>query len=148
MAHHNLALFYSTLNNKELALEILTKAATDIDDDGLKDPKVHAAAQVSSAFNAGKILVELGRPSEALKILHQAADKAQGLSRSPQSPTQGIYNLLGEAYSAVNDSAKAEQWFKAALAFKPDHLPAYLTYGKLLAKNVSIVFISQGNTTG
>ena len=75
-----------------------------------------------------------------MAVLHAAESKAQRLkgSATPQAaPAQGIYNLLGEAYSALNDSAKAEHWFKVALAFKPDHLPAFLTYGKLLAKNVS-----------
>ena len=75
-----------------------------------------------------------------MAVLHAAESKAKRLkgSATPQAaPAQGIYNLLGEAYSALNDSAKAEHWFKAALAFKPDHLPAFLTYGKLLAKNVS-----------
>ena len=75
-----------------------------------------------------------------MAVLHAAESKAKRLkgSATPQAaPAQGIYNLLGEAYSALNDSAKAEHWFKVALAFKPDHLPAFLTYGKLLAKNVS-----------
>ena len=62
MAHLNLALCHSSLGHKDLAVKILVRAATDIDDDGLKDPKVHLAAQVSAAFNAGKILIEMGRP--------------------------------------------------------------------------------------
>lgn len=53
---------------------------------------------------------------------------------------QGILNLLGEAYMAANNSAEAELWYRAALTEKPDHVPAYLTYGKLLAKNVRIFF--------
>ena len=140
MAHLNLALCHSSLGHKDIAVEILVRAANEIDDDGLKDPKVHLAAQVSAAFNAGKILIEMGRPRQALAVLHAAESKAQRLksSATPQAaPAQGIYNLLGEAYSALNDSAKAENWFKVALAFKPDHLPAFLTYGKLLAKNES-----------
>ena len=62
MAHLNLALCHSSLGHKDLAVKILVRAANDIDDDGLKDPKVHLAAQVSAAFNAGKILIEMGKP--------------------------------------------------------------------------------------
>ena len=62
MAHLNLALCHSSLGHKDLAVKILAKAANDIDDDGLKDPKVHLAAQVSAAFNAGKILIEMEKP--------------------------------------------------------------------------------------
>lgn len=50
---------------------------------------------------------------------------------------QVLYNLLGDAYSLIKKTAQAEKWYKAALQAKPDHVPAHLTYGKLLAKNVS-----------
>ncbi|ERL89072.1 hypothetical protein D910_06449 [Dendroctonus ponderosae] len=32
---------------------------------------------------------------------------------------------------------EAEKWYRAALDAEPDHVPAHITYGKLLAKNVS-----------
>ena len=70
VAHLNLALCFSSQGRKEVALEILLRAATRIDDDGLKDPKAHKAAQATSAFNAAKILVELRRPREAIPVLH------------------------------------------------------------------------------
>lgn len=50
---------------------------------------------------------------------------------------QILYNLLGEALSKLQQHDEAERWYKAALSAKPDHVPAHLTYGKLLAKNVS-----------
>lgn len=52
---------------------------------------------------------------------------------------QVLYNLLGDAYSQLKQTEEAEKWYKAALQAKPDHVPAHLTYGKLLAKNVSIL---------
>ena len=48
-----------------------------------------------------------------------------------------LYNLLGETLTRLQRHEEAEQWFKASLEAKPDHVPAHLTYGKLLAKNVS-----------
>lgn len=50
---------------------------------------------------------------------------------------QSLYNMLGEAHYRLNEFAEAERWYKAALQAKPDHVPAHLTYGKMLAKNVS-----------
>lgn len=46
--------------------------------------------------------------------------------------------MLGEAYSRLGRDADAEPWFRASLSTRPDHVPAHLTYGKLLARNVSI----------
>ena len=51
---------------------------------------------------------------------------------------QGILNVLREAFHALNKTSEAERSFQAALEVKPDHIPAYLTYRKLLAKNVRI----------
>jgi len=50
---------------------------------------------------------------------------------------QVLYNLLGDAYLHLKRTSQAEKWYLAALQAKPDHVPAHLTYGKLLAKNVS-----------
>lgn len=55
-------------------------------------------------------------------------------------PFQVLYNLLGESLTRLERHEEAERWFKAALSAKPDHVPAHLTYGKLLAKNVSTFF--------
>jgi hypothetical protein len=45
--------------------------------------------------------------------------------------------MLGEAYSRMGKDVEAEPWFLASLSIRPDHIPAHLTYGKLLARNVS-----------
>lgn len=50
---------------------------------------------------------------------------------------QSVYNLLGETLSRLQQYAEAEKWFQASLASQPDHVPAHITYGKLLARNVS-----------
>jgi tetratricopeptide (TPR) repeat protein len=48
-----------------------------------------------------------------------------------------VYNALGEALYRTGEASEAEEWFKEALKKKPDHIPAHLTYGKMLARNVS-----------
>ena len=44
---------------------------------------------------------------------------------------------LGEAYSAAGNNGEAENWYKASLKSKPDHMAVHLTYAKHLAKIVS-----------
>ena len=131
MAHLNLGLSYASLGNPSKAIQIL-EAIEVIDDDGLKDPKTHLTTQVTALFNAGKLLLEMGRASEAVTRLR----KAEKTGRAVNYQAQGILNVLGEAYQALNRTLEAEKSFQAALQVKPDHIPAYLTYGKLLAKNV------------
>ena len=135
MAHLNLGLTYSTLGFKEKALKILSNIES-IDDDGLKDPKTHLTTQVTALYHTGKLNLELGRASEAVTVLR----KAQNRAKTVNYQTQGILNVLGEAFQALNQTSQAEISFRAALAAKPDHVPAYLTYGKLLAKNVRLFF--------
>lgn len=42
----------------------------------------------------------------------------------------------GEAYIRLNKLTEAEHWYRESLRAKPDHIPAHLTYGKLLAMTV------------
>jgi hypothetical protein len=51
--------------------------------------------------------------------------------------------MLGEAYSRMGRDVDAEPWFLASLSIRPDHIPAHLTYGKLLARNVSKLKLNQ-----
>lgn len=54
---------------------------------------------------------------------------------------QSVFNVLGETLARLQQNEEAERWYQAALNAQPDHVPAHITYGKLLAKNVSKVFI-------
>lgn len=45
--------------------------------------------------------------------------------------------MLGEAHTKLGHYEEAERWYKAALDAEPDHVPAHLKYGRMLAKNVS-----------
>lgn len=46
-------------------------------------------------------------------------------------------NPSGEAYMKLNKFEDAEHWYRESLKAKPDHVPAHLTYGKLLSIMVS-----------
>ena len=48
---------------------------------------------------------------------------------------------LGEAYSAAGNNVEAENWYKASLKSKPDHMAVHLTYAKHLAKIVSTLSV-------
>ncbi|XP_049939011.1 protein O-mannosyl-transferase TMTC2-like [Schistocerca serialis cubense] len=51
--------------------------------------------------------------------------------------SESLFNLLGEAQARLGRHAEAERWFQESLRAKPDHVPAHLTYGRLLARNSS-----------
>lgn len=46
--------------------------------------------------------------------------------------------VTGEAYVRLHKLPEAEHWYKESLRAKPDHIPAHLTYGKLLAMTVRL----------
>lgn len=47
--------------------------------------------------------------------------------------------MLGEAYFKLDRLKEAEHWYREALRAKVDHIPAHLTYGKLLTKMVRLM---------
>ncbi|XP_048862482.1 protein O-mannosyl-transferase TMTC2-like isoform X4 [Brienomyrus brachyistius] len=100
----------------------------DIPDENLKDPHAHRSSVTSCLYNLGKLLHEQGHQEEALSVYKEALQKMP-----KQFAPQSLYNMMGEAYMKLNKLAKAEYWYKESLRVKPDHIPAHLTYGKLLA---------------
>lgn len=46
-------------------------------------------------------------------------------------------HFSGEAYMRLSKLPEAEHWYMESLKSKTDHIPAHLTYGKLLALTVS-----------
>ncbi|KAI7802132.1 putative transmembrane and TPR repeat-containing protein 2-like [Triplophysa rosa] len=100
----------------------------DIPDENLKDPHAHKSSVTSCLYNLGKLLHEQGHQEEAISVYKEATQKMPR-QFSPQS----LYNMMGEAYMRLNKLTEAEHWYKESLRAKPDHIPAHLTYGKLLA---------------
>ncbi|XP_040569005.1 protein O-mannosyl-transferase TMTC2 [Lepeophtheirus salmonis] len=128
-AYLNLGIIHSETGSKESAINIW-KLAININDEELKDPETNLVAKISAHQNIGKVLLEEKKLQDALKIL------TRGLQLSPKRyPKQGLFNLMGEVYRALNQPEEAEKMFIKSIQVKPDHIPAHLTYGKLLAKN-------------
>ncbi|XP_051911642.1 protein O-mannosyl-transferase TMTC2-like isoform X2 [Hippocampus zosterae] len=100
----------------------------NIPDDNLKDPHTHKSSVTSCLYNLGKLLHEQGQQEEALSIYKQA------VQRMPrQFAPHSLFNMMGEAYMRLNKLEEAGHWYKESLRVKPDHIPAHLTYGKLLS---------------
>ncbi|XP_067855560.1 protein O-mannosyl-transferase TMTC2-like isoform X2 [Heptranchias perlo] len=100
----------------------------DISDENLKDPHTHRSSVTSCLYNLGKLLHEQGQHEDALVVYKEAIQKMP-----KQFAPQSLYNMMGEAYMRLNKLTEAEHWYLESLRSKPDHIPAHLTYGKLLA---------------
>ncbi|XP_037098505.1 protein O-mannosyl-transferase TMTC2 [Syngnathus acus] len=100
----------------------------NIPDENLKDPHTHKSSVTSCLYNLGKLLHEQGQQEEALSIYKQA------VQRMPRHfAPHSLFNMMGEAYMRLNKLEEAGHWYKESLRVKPDHIPAHLTYGKLLS---------------
>ncbi|XP_014216647.1 transmembrane and TPR repeat-containing protein CG31690 [Copidosoma floridanum] len=128
-AYVNLGATLVTLGRVAEAVHVLRTAA-DLDGSALKDRRAHEAARVQALLQLGSLYADEGRLHKALFSYQQALD-----SLPEHYPPQSVYNLLGETLSRLQRYAEAEKWFQASLASQPDHVPAHLTYGKLLARN-------------
>ncbi|XP_035380792.1 protein O-mannosyl-transferase TMTC2-like [Electrophorus electricus] len=100
----------------------------DIPDENLKDPHAHKSSVTSCLYNLGKLLHEQGHQEEALSVYKEAIQKMPR-----QFAPQSLYNMMGESYMRLNKLSEAGHWYRESLRVKPDHIPAHLTYGKLLA---------------
>ncbi|RXN01396.1 hypothetical protein EOD39_6914 [Acipenser ruthenus] len=104
----------------------------EIPDENLKDPHAHQSSVTSCLYNLGKLFYERGQIEEALSAYKKAIQKMPR-----QFAGQSLYNMMGEAYMRLNKLTEAEHCYRESLQAKPDHIPAHLTYGKLLAITVS-----------
>ncbi|XP_056654557.1 protein O-mannosyl-transferase TMTC2 isoform X3 [Monodelphis domestica] len=101
---------------------------SEIPDENLKDPHAHKSSVTSCLYNLGKLYHEQGRYEEALTVYKEAIQKMPR-----QFAPQSLYNMMGEAYLRLSKLPEAEHWYVESLRSKTDHIPAHLTYGKLLA---------------
>ncbi|KAG8439528.1 hypothetical protein GDO86_005650 [Hymenochirus boettgeri] len=100
---------------------------SEIPDENLKDPNAHKSSVTSCLYNLGKLYHEQGLYEDALAVYKEAIHKMP-----KQFSPQSLYNMMGEAYMRLNKITEAEHWYIESLRSKPDHIPAHLTYGKLL----------------
>ncbi|CAH1124555.1 unnamed protein product [Ceutorhynchus assimilis] len=131
LAYVNLGTALIATGKCEEAIAVL-RQASKLDGTGLKDRREHENAKVSALLQLGALYSDQGRLQNALAVYREAADAL------PQHyPPQRVYNVLGETLAKMQLDEEAEKWYRAALEAEPDHVPAHITYGKLLAKNVS-----------
>ncbi|KAI5094004.1 transmembrane and TPR repeat-containing protein 2 precursor, partial [Silurus meridionalis] len=126
-AYLNTGIILESEGNVEEAKQTFQKCAS-IPDENLKDPHAHKSAVTSCLYNLGKLLHEQGQQEEALSMYKEAVKKMPR-HFAPQS----LYNMMGEAYMKLSKFEDAEHWYRESLKAKPDHVPAHLTYGKLLS---------------
>ncbi|XP_044733446.1 protein O-mannosyl-transferase TMTC2-like [Chrysoperla carnea] len=131
LAYVNLGSALVAAGRCQEAVAIL-RQGSKLDGTGLKDRRTHETARVSALLQLGSLYADQGRLQRALAAYREA------LHTMPDHyPPQSVYNLLGETLTRLHQFEEAERWYQAALQVQPDHVPAHITYGKLLAKNVS-----------
>lgn len=54
---------------------------------------------------------------------------------------QSIYHRLGDIFGRLQQWSEAERFHRAALEAQPDHIAAHISYGTMLAKNVSFFLL-------
>ncbi|KAL1139505.1 hypothetical protein AAG570_006488, partial [Ranatra chinensis] len=129
VAHLNLGTLLGSRGRWKEAEGILLRCSR-LDGSGVKDPRTHHWTRVSALLHLGRMYADRGLYHDAVHAYTEAVN-----IRPTDYQPQILYNLLGEALTRLQRHEEAEQWFKASLEAKPDHVPAHLTYGKLLAKN-------------
>jgi Tfp pilus assembly protein PilF len=125
-AYLNLGIVLTNINRRKEAEKVYRDCSV-ISDEGLKNPKGHMSSVTSCLFNLGKVLLEDSNAKDAVRTLLKAVEVAPygyGL--------QGVYNLLGEAYSTIGENQMAVKFFRRSLESRPGHLPAVIGFAKLL----------------
>lgn len=131
LAYVNLGAALITAGRCQEAVSVLRQGSR-LDGTGLRDRREHESARVSALLQLGGLYSDQGRLQRALAAYREAAH-----SLPKHYPPQSVFNLLGETLARLQQDEEAERWYQAALHAQPDHVPAHITYGKLLAKNVS-----------
>ncbi|XP_015794954.1 transmembrane and TPR repeat-containing protein 2 [Tetranychus urticae] len=128
LAYLNMGLVLTRLGRKSEAIKVY-QHCTRLDGSGLKDPKTHESTKISAYFNLGQLYTDEGHHEEAIKVFKEAIQQMPAHYQA-----QSLFNMLGEVYYKLGRYPEAEKWYKQALTIKKDHVPAHLTYAKLLAK--------------
>ncbi|XP_022913301.1 protein O-mannosyl-transferase Tmtc2 [Onthophagus taurus] len=131
LAYVNLGAALIAAGRCQEAVSVLRQGAR-LDGTGLKNRKEHETARVAALLQLGALYSDQGRLQRALATYREAAH-----SLPEHYPPQSVFNVLGETLARLQQDEEAERWYQAALNAQPDHIPAHITYGKLLAKNVS-----------
>ncbi|KAL1509689.1 hypothetical protein ABEB36_004391 [Hypothenemus hampei] len=131
LAYVNLGTALIQAGRCEEAVTILRQASR-LDGIGVKDRREHENAKVSALMQLGALYSDQGKLHSALAVYREIA-----ANLPKHYPPQKVYNVLGETLAKMHQDDEAEKWYRAALEAQPEHVAAHITYGQLLAKNVS-----------
>lgn len=89
VAHLNLGIVLVQLNRKKEAEERYERCS-QLNGDGLKDPKTHENAKLSCLYNLGRLEADQGIYHQAIKTYHKAIERLNS-----HYPPHSLYNMLG-----------------------------------------------------
>lgn len=99
---------------------------------GLRDRSAHDTARVSALLQLGDLYAQQGKLQRAVAVYRQALH----ILPATYAP-HGLYNRLGDALSRQHKWPEAERFHQAALEAQPADAAIYVSYGAMLARNVS-----------
>lgn len=99
---------------------------------GLRDRSAHDTARVSSLLQLGDLYAQQGKLQRAVAVYREALH----ILPATYAP-HALYNRLGDALSRQHKWPEAERFHQAALEAQPADAAIYVSYGAMLARNVS-----------
>jgi len=117
-AEVNLGLSYAGLGNDPQAISAYQTAIAWQASSGRKDPEAY--------LGLGSLLLNQNRPKDAIPVLSQATQIAPSVSQG--------HELLGKAYSQVDELAKAQSELEQAVKLSPDTPRLHYMLGQVYRK--------------
>lgn len=139
MAYLNLGTSLIALGRCHEATTILHKAAA-LDGVGLRDRNAHDTARVTAMLQLGGLFAQQGKLHRAVAIYREALHKLPA-TYAPH----GIYMRLADTLSRLHKWSEAETFQRAALRAQPADPATYVSYGTMLARNVSATTNAMAN---
>lgn len=100
---------------------------------GLRDRSAHDTARVGALLQLGGLYAEQGKLHRAVAVYREALH----ILPDTYAP-HAIYNRLGDALSRLQQWQEAERFHQAALEAPAADAATYVSYGAMLARNVSV----------
>lgn len=132
MAYLNLGASLIALGRCDEAATVLHEGA-QLEGVGLRDRSAHDTARVSALRQLGDLYAQQGKLQRAVAAYREALHILP-VTYAPH----GIYNRLGDALSRLHNWPEAERFHQAALEAQPADAATYVSYGAMLARNVSL----------
>lgn len=151
MAYLNLGTSLIALGRCQEAASVL-RDGSKLDGNGLRDRGAHNSAKISTLVQLGNLYAEQGKLQRALAVYKEALHNLPRnyppqvcvvkavISNRPttiENHLQAIYHRLGDTLARLQQWAEAERYHQAALEVQPDHVATHVSYGTMLARNVS-----------